>query len=194
MFRLSITSIALLCSFSAFADPIEEPLITPDAIFSVATTDWNNDGIEDPVIILNINNGEQFDGLFYLSDESGRLALLHHIPDIVWGSSVMFGQEPSVTKTPYGSIIIGSQNSAIGRDRWEQKITIAYRDNQLILAGFTYSFYDTLDTENYGNCDLNLLTGKGLTNEKSISFRSVFMPLSSYSDQSNNFIDLCQFQ
>ena len=47
MFRLSITSIALLCSFSAFADPIEEPLITPDAIFSVATTDWNNDGIED---------------------------------------------------------------------------------------------------------------------------------------------------
>lgn len=194
MFRLSITSIALLCSFSAFADPIEVPLITPDAIFSVATTDWNNDGIEDPVMILNINDGEQFDVLFFLSDEYGRLALSHHIPDMIWGSSAMFGQEPSVTKTPYGSIIIGSQNSAIGRDRWEQKLTIAYRDNQLILAGFTYSFYDTLDTENYGNCDLNLLTGKGLTNEKTISFRSVFTPLSTYSDQSNNFIDLCQFQ
>jgi hypothetical protein len=194
MNKFIVLTFTLLCAFSAHADPNEEPLFTPDAIFSVATTDWNNDGIEDPVMILNINDGEQFDVLFFLSDEYGRLALSHHIPDMIWGSSAMFGQEPSVTKTPYGSIIIGSQNSAIGRDRWEQKLTIAYRDNQLILAGFTYSFYDTLDTENYGNCDLNLLTGKGLTNEKSISFRSVFTPLSTYSDQSNNFIDLCQFQ
>ncbi len=191
MFRLSITSIALLCSFSAFADPIEEPLITPDAIFSVATTDWNNDGIEDPVIILNINNGEQFDGLFYLSDESGRLALLHHIPDIVWGSSVMFGQEPWVTTTQNGSVIVGSQNSAIGRNRWEQKLTIAYRDSQLIVAGYTYSFYDTLDTEAYGGCDLNLLTGKGFKHDKPVKIKAGAMSVAEFVSTGQDFSQFC---
>lgn len=191
MNKFIVLPFTLLCAFSAHADPNEEPLFTPDAVFSVATTDWNNDGIEDPVMILNINDGEEFDGLFYLSDEYGRLALKHHIPDMVWGSSAMFGQEPSVTKTSNGSIIIGSQNSAIGRNRWEQKITIAYRDNQLIVAGFTYSFYDTLDTENYGNCDLNLLTGNGFKNEKPVKFENNIMTISEFISTGQDFSQFC---
>ena len=191
MYRYLILTSAFLFSISAYADQHQPPSFPVNQVFSVATTDWNNDGIEDPVMILNINDGEQFDGVFYLSDEYGRLALLHYIPDMVWGSSAMFGQEPSVTKTQYGSIIIGSQNSAIGRDRWEQKLTIAYRNNQLIVAGFTYSFYDTLDPENYGGCDLNLLTGKGFKNEKPVKFNASAMSVTEFISSGQDFSQYC---
>ena len=34
------------------------------------------------------------------------------------------------------------------------------------MAGYTYSYYDTLDPDAAGECDVNLLTGKGVHNEK----------------------------
>ena len=191
MNRYLILTFAFLFSMSAWADQHQTNTFPVNQIFSVATTDWNNDGIEDPVMILNINDGEQFDGLFYLSDESGRLALLHHIPDIVWGSSVMFGQEPWVATTQNGSVIVGSQNSAIGRNRWEQKLTIAYRDSQLIVAGYTYSFYDTLDTEAYGGCDLNLLTGKGFKNDKPVKIKAGAMSVAEFVSTGQDFSQFC---
>jgi hypothetical protein len=37
---------------------------------------------------------------------------------------------------------------AIGRSRWEQTLTIAYRNDQFVVAGYTYSYYDHgLDTK-----------------------------------------------
>ena len=160
-------------------------------VFSVTTTDWNNDDIADPVMILNTKDGEQFDVLFFLSDEYGRLALKHHVPDMVWGSSVMFGQEPWVTTTQNGSVIVGSQNSAIGRNRWEQKLTIAYRNNELIVAGFTYTHYDTLDPNAYGGCDFNLLTGNGFKNEQPIKIQAQTTPVASFFQQADSLVNLC---
>ncbi|MEP2980769.1 MAG: hypothetical protein ABJO86_14860 [Lentilitoribacter sp.] len=160
-------------------------------VFSVTTTDWNSDNVADPVMILNINEGEQFDVLFFLSDEYGRLALKHHVPDMVWGSSAMFGQEPWVSKTQNGSIIVGSQNSAIGRNRWEQKLTIAYRNDKLVVAGFTYSYYDTLDPDAYGGCDLNLLNGKGFKNEKPVRFDINVMTVAEYALGNQNLPEFC---
>lgn len=55
-----------------------------------------------------------------------------------------------------------SQNYGIGRNRWEQTLTLAYREGAFVLAGFTYNWYDSLDLENSGTCDVNLLTGKGV--------------------------------
>lgn len=34
---------------------------------------------------------------------------------------------------------IVSQNDAVGRDRWEKILTIAYRDHDFVVAGFTYA-------------------------------------------------------
>jgi hypothetical protein len=67
-------------------------------------------------------------------------------------------------------------NESIGRDRWRQTLTVAWRDDTFVLAGFTYSWYDTLDPEKSGTCDVNLLTGKGERTKgtflRSIEFRT----------------------
>jgi len=52
-------------------------------------------------------------------------------------------------------------NESIGRDRWRQTLTIAWRDGAFMLAGFTCSWHDTPDLANSGTCDVNLLNGKG---------------------------------
>lgn len=191
MYRAILLFSTFLISSSAAAEQHQVPPFSTDQVFSVATTDWNKDGVNDPVMILNVNEGERFDGLFYLSDEYGRLTLKHHIQDIVWGSSAMFGQEPSVTTAQNGSVILTSQNSAIGRNRWEQKLTIAYRNDKLVVAGFTYSYYDTLDPNAYGECDLNLLSGKGFKNEKPITFQPQTTSIISFSQQSGGLTNLC---
>jgi hypothetical protein len=76
---------------------------------------------------------------------------------------------PSLERTNKDSLLIKSENSAIGRDRWSQKLTVAYRNNEFILAGYTYESYDTLDPKAGKSCDVNLLTGKGEKNGKLIS-------------------------
>ncbi|MEP4477047.1 MAG: hypothetical protein ABJ024_18465 [Lentilitoribacter sp.] len=191
MLRYIVLTFALIFSFTASADQHQDMIFDASEVFSVTTTDWNSDNVADPVMILNINEGEQFDVLFFLSDEYGRLALKHHVPDMVWGSSAMFGQEPWVSKTQNGSIIVGSQNSAIGRNRWEQKLTIAYRNDKLVVAGFTYSYYDTLDPDAYGGCDLNLLNGKGFKNEKPVRFDINVMTVAEYALGNQNLPEFC---
>lgn len=184
------SSLLLNLQFSYAMSP-EPPKFSPDQIFSVVTGDWNKDDVSDAVWILNRNDGEQFDVLFHLSDEYGRLKLHTYVPDMVWGASVMFGQEPWVSVRDNGSIIIGSQNSAIGRNRWEQKLTVIFKDQQFVVAGFTYSYYDTLDLNANGECDLNLLTGKGIIDGKAEKFDRNIQSVIGFSDTSDTIIDLC---
>ncbi len=65
-----------------------------------------------------------------------------------------------------GSIAVTSQQNAIGRNRWEQTLTIAYRNGDFVVAGYTYNYYDTLDPDAAGKCDYNVLTGKAMVNDK----------------------------
>ncbi len=68
-----------------------------------------------------------------------------------------------------GSLVVSSDNSNFpSRDRWSRKYTIAYRDGQYVLAGFTLDYNDTLDGRNDQVCDYNLLTGKGVLNGREV--------------------------
>ncbi len=76
------------------------------------------------------------------------------------------GSDAYLERLENGSLQLVSENAAIGRHRWEQRPTIVFREEKFIVGGFTYSYYDTLSTDEEGNvktgfCDLNLLTGKG---------------------------------
>lgn len=71
------------------------------------------------------------------------------------------GRTPELSLAPNGSLRITSMNESIGRDRWRITLTIAHRQGSTRVAGYTYSWYDTLENDNNGVCDLNLLTGKG---------------------------------
>lgn len=44
-------------------------------------------------------------------------------------------------------------------------MTIAADGNALVLVGFTYDWYDTLDLAVQGACVVNLITGPGLLNQ-----------------------------
>ncbi len=72
----------------------------------------------------------------------------------------MYGVGSQLQANDSGSLQVYSYNEAIGRSRWSSTITIAYRKNALVLAGFTYSERDTLDLSN-STCDINLLSKKG---------------------------------
>lgn len=100
----------------------------------------------------------------YLRDkEHELLKLAAAAPDKVWGRAEpggIYGQEPSIAGLPNGSIAITSQNDAIGRDRWHQTLTLAYRNNAFLVAGYSYDFRDNLEPNNSYSCDYNVLTGK----------------------------------
>jgi hypothetical protein len=68
---------------------------------------------------------------------------------------------------PNGSILLKIPALPIGSARTDQTLTIAYRDNQFVVAGFAYDYVDYLGNATHdgegGNasCDYNVLTGKG---------------------------------
>ena len=80
-------------------------------------------------------------------------------PDIAWKGGI--GQEPALALAPNGSVRLSSMNESIGRYRWHLTLTIAWRDGAYRVAGLTYEWYDTLDLDRAGFCDLNLLNGRG---------------------------------
>ncbi|MBI1417070.1 MAG: hypothetical protein GC146_07610 [Limimaricola sp.] len=81
-------------------------------------------------------------------------------PGFVWAGA-MAGQMPGLALAANGSVQVISMNDSVGRDRWRQVLTIVYRKGAYQVAGFTYGWHDTLDAANYGDCDVNLLTGRG---------------------------------
>lgn len=78
---------------------------------------------------------------------------------IAWMGGI--GQVPALQLARNGSVQLVSGNQGVGRDRWQLTLTIAYRDGDYRVAGMTYEWYDTLDPNNTGTCDVNLLTGQG---------------------------------
>ena len=100
----------------------------------------------------------------YLRDSDHTLLkLATSAPNTVVGNfslDGLVGQDPTISALPNGSIAVHSENSSIGRDRWEQTLTIAYRDAAFVVAGFTYSYRDTLEPKDAGACDYNVLSSR----------------------------------
>jgi len=118
----------------------------------------------------------------YLSTDKGLL-LATYAPALVWQGQ-MFGTQPSLDVNARGSLLIHSQNDAIGRNRWRETITVAYREGQFVVAGYTYTSRDTLDLDNTTSCDMNFLTGQWLRNgEQQLSFAPAGVSFADYYEQ-----------
>lgn len=136
-----------------------------ERIISGASGDWNKDGAADLALLVAPGSDDEVIGIYlYVTErDRGLLKLVTSAPDKVWGNSRLdgfYGQDPAITALANGSIAVMSQNSAIGRNRWERTLTLAYRENRFIVAGYTYTYYDTLDPDGSGSCDYNVVTGK----------------------------------
>lgn len=145
----------------------QEALIPPQSVAGAATVPVDGDIYRFRAVLSETDGGGD---LYIFTDAGEGWVETVHAKDIVWRGG-MYGQEPWLEVNEHGSLKIYSENSAIGRDRWEQILTIAYRGGEFLIAGYTFSYYDTLDPDAAGQCDVNLLTGKGVHNDKTFKTR-----------------------
>ncbi|MEK1929766.1 MAG: FG-GAP repeat protein, partial [Pararhizobium sp.] len=183
--RKSLAVMTALIGFSAAAAPAAEA-IDPQRIVSAATGDWDKDGSPDLAMLVSAPEGSDEDHAVYIYLDNGdtaRLKLKTVAPNKIWGDMIVAGRAPSIEGLPSGSILITSHNDSIGRDRWEQKLTIAYRNFDFVVAGYTYTSYDTLDLDNTTDCDFNVLTGKGKLNGKPVAVAGEMIFLKDWNDE-----------
>lgn len=156
-----------------------------ERVLSSASGDWNKDGRQDLALLVAPENEDDDLSLYlYLMDAEHpllRLAVAAH--NIAWGNhdlDGMFGRDATIEALASGSIAVHSENSAIGRNRWQQTVTIAWRDGRFVAAGLTYSDYDTLDPEAGNSCDYNILTGKLVLNGKDKKVAPRVLPIENW--------------
>lgn len=125
-------------------------------------------GEADSEPVLMITHQEKNDVRYSIVLETENLGL---VVDGMAG----FGSELTLAKN--GSLQIHQYNEAVGRDRWSRTLTVAYRDGQYVIAGFTFYAYDTLRADSTESCDYNLLTGKGVRNDRKVKIHTPALPL-----------------
>jgi len=157
---------AVLIAFAAMSfsggATAQDSLIPADAVAGSTTQPVDGDINRYRAVLVETEAGGD---LYIFTDAGDGWVEAVHAKDIVWRGA-MYGQEPWLEASEHGSLKLHSENSAIGRDRWEQILTIAYRGGAFVVAGYTFSYYDTLDPDAAGQCDVNLLTGSGVHNDK----------------------------
>ena len=146
---------------------VAEPVFGPGQITSVATgpLKGNKDAPEVAMLVAPSPESDADYTLLILSPRDGGwegdLGVLATFENAVWGGvGEVYGNKPSVSFSPAGSLLLKSHNEAIGRNRWMQTLTLAWRGSALTVAGYTWSEYDTLDPAANRACDVNLLSGK----------------------------------
>lgn len=150
----------VLLSSAAMAEPL---VISPHRVIDVVTADWNGDGDFDRAVL--IEGDEDADLRIYLSNggEEG-MALSVSRPGIAWRGA-MWGTVPSLGLNAAGSLQVYSGNQSVGRNRWQETLTIAYRKGRFVVAGFTFESHDTLEPGLNKHCDVNYLAGVGLLDD-----------------------------
>jgi len=128
-------------------------LIGLPASAQTVSSDLNRDGLAERFTLIERDGTADL-----LIDDTGSAPVV--APGIVWSGGI--GQKPELELASNGSVRLISMNEAIGRNRWHLTLTIAFRQGRYMVAGYTYGWYDTLNNEDNGICDLNLLTGKGI--------------------------------
>ena len=163
--------------------------VAPETVLSAAVSDWNDDGTMDRAVLVD-NGDAAADLLIYLSDGDNGLKPAAYAPGVVF-SGAMAGTLADLQLSPQGGLQVHSENGAVGRDRWDQVLTLAWRNGQFVVAGVTYGAVDTLDPTAGGNCDINLLTGKGTSNGKAVKLEPATIAVAKWTDDS--LPAACQF-
>ena len=161
-------------------------------VLSAVTLPFNGDGAMDRAVL--VNNEEGADLYLFLAGDAAPtpagpgLALVKK--NFVW-SGGMWGSLPNLSTNGKSSLIVNSENMAVGRNKWRQALTVARRNGEFVVIGVTYTAFDTLDPKAGGVCDINLATGKGTRNGKPVTLAPAAIKVADWSE--DNLPKACQF-
>lgn len=130
---------------------------TDGEIFAAITGDWNGDDVPDAAMLVQ-NGVDAADLVIYLGDPVFGLKEKLRVERVVF-SGQMGGQTPSLRPVSDTAFKLHSEQIGIGRTPWESDYAIAWRNGGFVVSGYTYHYYDRIDPEDTGSCDVNLLSG-----------------------------------
>ena len=185
-----LTLVTILASSLAYAAPDDAPAAAAvektslaetleNVILSSVVADFNGDKLMDSAVL--IKSGDRVDFYLFLGDASGNMKLKLLKKDLVWSGSLA-GTLPQLAAEKDGGLLVYSQNDAIGRNRWHQRLSVDYRDNDFVVIGYVYDERDTLDPKFSLTCDVNLLTGSALKNKIPFKLDAQKIKLSDWAD------------
>jgi hypothetical protein len=179
MLRTALVAVAFFAAAPARAEPDYSRVLDVE---TVSTTDEPDMGRA-----VLVDNGDAGADLYiYLSSEAAsdparpqRPALVKK--DAAWNGRLS-GSRPSLETNARGALLVRSESTAIGRNKWMQTLTVVYRNKEFIVAGLTRDAYDSLEPGSEHHCDLNLLTGKGKKDGRPVEVKFPAKKLSEWSD------------
>lgn len=171
---LASASMSVACSSVAAAAPM---------VLDAAMADVNGDGTADlAVLTLPDEKDYEVDFALYLRTPSDlKLERIETAQGRFWGT-MSAGQRPNVRVLEGGKISIHTENTGVGRAHLEKTHVLSLRGAALVVSGFGYVAYDTIDHAGLGTCDMDLPNGKGLRDGKSFDAEPVRVKLAHWKD------------
>ena len=183
--------VAALAAAPGFAAPTPgAPLpsvpsaVPPSKVVSAASGAWTDDGSIGRAVLIDDDDNASVDLAIYTGnsvnpDQGLKLAAFAH--DIA-SSGNMAGNTAELRQSQKGSLQIYSENMAVGRDKWERTMTLAFRGGRFVVAGLTMSAFDDLNPNSAVSCDLNYLSGVGKLGKKTLKVTAGGIPLDKWTE------------
>jgi len=174
---LTLSAIAAWLAAPALAapsPPAAPSAIPPSKIVSAASGAWTDDGSMGRALLIDDPDNAAVDLAIYIgnsADPSQDLKLAAFAHDIA-SSGNMFGNIAELRQTKTGALQVYSENTAVGRDKWERTMTLAWRGGHFVVSGLTMSSYDDLTPGSAISCDINFLSGRAKAGRKIIKIKT----------------------
>lgn len=128
---LALASLAFAGSDVATADVLA-------GVQAALVGEWNGDG-EPDLAVLHRPAPDADAATLWVFLSGAEPAVLE---GAAW-TGRMWGALPRLEATPDGFEVI-SENAAVGRDRWQEALAVAYRKGALVVVRYRYAFYDAV--------------------------------------------------
>jgi len=130
----------------------------PGTLIAALSGDWTGDELPDLAVLIAGSDDDMVADLILYHGTGRGLEPVLSLPGVAFFGD-MWGQTPGLMARTPTSFVLTSEQTAIGRTPWTQEVTLAFRGDEWVVAGFTHAFYDRIDPDNSGRCDVNLLNG-----------------------------------
>ena len=180
---LSAAALLLALPVSAFAQAAPAN-ISPGKVVSATSGAWTNDGSQGRAVLIDDPDNASVDLAIYTGDSAnpGQTLKLAAFAHDIASSGNMDGNTAELRQNRKGALQVYSENTAVGRDKWERTMTLAFRGGHFVVAGLTLSDYDDLNPNSGLSCDINYLSGVAKKGKKTLKVTSGGIPVEKWTE------------